>query len=775
MSPEQARGEPIDARSDLFSLGATLYEMASGTRPFDGNTPAAIFDSILNHTPPPPIERNPDLPPALDRLITRLLEKDPERRFASANDVARALREVAAPTAGTRWSRSAVVVTSLVAVAVIGALAFWLNGRASDARWAREEALPEILRLTEEEDFSAAFELAREAERFIPDDALLVGVWPRVSRTVTVETDPAAADVYYRALGDDRTWVHAGQTPLTLRLPRTFLHWKLEKSGFETVEAAALRRRAGDEVTLRRALRAAGDKPDMVRIGAGRRPLYLPGLEHLESDLDPYFIDKFEVTNQQFKEFLDAGGYDNSDYWTVDSTDDFLDATGRPGPSTWELGDFPDAEDNYPVRGVSWHEAVAYCSFAGKQLPTIFHWQRAATTTRANYIVPNSNFSGRAPAPVGNSPGVSRFGNYDMAGNVKEWCWNESEGKRFILGGAWSEPTYMFVDPDAQAPLQRRATYGFRCMQLSEDGGPESVTTAPIEMPTRDFAAIDPISDDVFNIYRRLFSYDRTPLNAEVISVDDSPEEWQTEVVTIDAAYGDERLDVYLHVPKGLTPPYQTIVYFPGSGVINRPNQRPQIGGAAPSGSEKGGLGGIEFLLKSGRAVILPVYKGTFGRSSDVPNDLPQDTNMYRDHVIMWVKDFRRTLDYLESRGEFGKELALYGFSWGAAMGAILPALEDRLKVSVLVVGGYYVQESQPEVDYATYAPRVTIPTLMLNGRHDFFYPVETSQLPMFEMLSTPSDQKRHVLFESGHAVPRVEGIREILNWLDEYLGPVQK
>ena len=97
------------------------------------------------------------------------------------------------------------------------------------------------------------------------------------------------------------------------------------------------------------------------------------------------------------------------------------------------------------------------------------------------------------------------------------------------------------------------------------------------------------------------------------------------------------------------------------------------------------------------------------------------------------------------------------------------------MKVSVLVAGGYYMQETQPEVDQPTYAPRVTIPTLMLNGRHDFFYPVETSKLPMFEMLSTPSVQKRHVLFETGHTVPRVEGIKEILNWLDEYLGPVQK
>ncbi len=502
----------------------------------------------------------------------------------------------------------------------------------------------------------------------------------------------------------------------------------------------------------------------------------LPGLEALPAiPLGDFWIDKYEVTNRDFKQFLDQGGYKKQEYWKHEFIKDgkslpwadamklFLDRTGRPGPSTWIQGEYPRGEGDYPVSGVSWFEAAAYAEFAGKTLPTIYHWIAAASPQDGPSIVPASNFGGVGLAPVGTYPGMSWCGAYDMAGNVKEWCLNEaSSGKRYIMGGAWNEPTYMFNEGDARPSFERSSSFGFRCAKYVP-----SDTTAkaadPVTARARDYSTEKPASDQLFQAYKSLYSYDKTPLHS-VLESTDQTDNWKREKITFSAAYGDERIIAYLFLPTNASPPYQTIVFFPGAGAEHLRSSADSL-----SRYQKD----YDFIVKSGRAVIFPVYKGTFERGAGSETSYwPNTSSRYRDHVIAWSKDLGRSIDYLETREDIDRsKLAYVGYSWGAAMGAVLPAVEGRLKVLVLISPGFYLQPRLPEVDQINFAPRVKAPVLMLNGRLDFFFPVLSSQEPMFRLFGAPQGDKRHVVYDTGHDIPETELIKETLNWLDRYLG----
>jgi dienelactone hydrolase len=235
------------------------------------------------------------------------------------------------------------------------------------------------------------------------------------------------------------------------------------------------------------------------------------------------------------------------------------------------------------------------------------------------------------------------------------------------------------------------------------------------------------------------------------------------EKVSFTAAYGGERVPAYLFLPKQAKPPYQTVVLFPGSGVLMQRS------------SDRVGTRQFDWVMKSGRALVYPIYKSTYERGDEVVSDYPNMTTMFRDHVIDWAKDVRRTVDYLESRPDIDRaRLAYMGVSWGSTMAPIYLAVEPRFKAAVLIVGGFYVQRAKPEVEAINFAPRVSIPVLMLNGRFDFFLPEEGTQIPMFRLLGTPDSQKRRVVYETGHNIPRPDLIRESLDWLDSHLGPIR-
>ena len=136
------------------------------------------------------------------------------------------------------------------------------------------------------------------------------------------------------------------------------------------------------------------------------------------------------------------------------------------------------------------------------------------------------------------------------------------------------------------------------------------------------------------------------------------------------------------------------------------------------------------------------------------------------------MQDVSRSLDYLESREDINSdEFGYYGLSWGGGIAPLILANENRIGPAVLNVGGIDdLWRDLPEVDPLTYVRLVTNPVLMLNGEYDAIRLMETEQKPMFDLLGTDPQHKKHYVTPAGHIVPREDTVRETLQWYDRYL-----
>ncbi len=640
-----------------------------------------------------------------------------------------------------------------------------------------EEAIPKIENLLEKLNFGAgqtgtgpeawtAFDVAQKASTLIPDDPALRSLWKYFSQRVNLTTNPAGAKVFARpCTGVDSSWQFMGLTPLdSVLFPSGNISIKIEKKGYEIIE---------DIISLN------SERFDwsytLDQTGTIPQNMILVRKRDRELSQDSFLIDKYEVSNKAFKKFIAEGGYSNPTYWKYPIFSEgrelewkvaiqyMVDQTDRQGPSTWEAGDFPTGQENYPVSGISWYEAAAYAAFVGKELPSVYHFQSLVANTALNEIVPRSNYSQQGTSEVGATGVQNRWGILDLFGNVAEWCFNSfGEDKKLILGGAWNDENYVstFID-NAKPPLDRSNTNGFRCIKL----------LSPIEnyqkkyeginpKSRRDYFAETPVSDEIFEVYLNQFVYDKIELDPQIIYKKEE-EYWIREKIEVSIPYEAGKLTLYLFLPKEKKGPFQTNIFFP------------HIGARYTDSSEESLLIKTnDFLVKNGRAVVFPVFKGTYERKFPASRKCNDWRVCDKEDKILIAKDLMVSIDYLETRPDIDtQKLAYMGMSLGGTLGGFSLAIEPRIKLGILKMAGFWRRDPFPEVDEFNYHPRVQVPILLLTGELDPYFPYQSSQKPFFESLGTKDEEKRWITYDYGHGVPRTESIKEILNFLDKYFG----
>jgi predicted Ser/Thr protein kinase len=317
MSPEQIEAKPLSARTDVFSFGVMLYEMACGKRPFAGDTSVSVMGAVLHTVPDTAV-----LPPMLRPIVARAIAKDPAARYPSAKELVEDLKRSAASTPGRKWR--AYGVAGLIAAGLLFG-AFYYRQHAVQASQEREQ-IPRIEGLYSDGKYLEAFDLLAAVEKRTPGDPRLPELRANLVNVMNIETSPSGAAVFYRDYTETPVeWRLLGQSPLVgARVPHGRLRWKFVKDGFDDTYSASVGERFYNPVErtaiVVNLMPRVATPAEMVNVPA--KPVAFGASSFFAAapvNPGPYQIDRYEVTNREFKRFVDAGGYRRKDLWKYPS------------------------------------------------------------------------------------------------------------------------------------------------------------------------------------------------------------------------------------------------------------------------------------------------------------------------------------------------------------------------------------------------------------------------------------------------------------------------
>jgi len=254
MSPEQISGQELDQRSDIYSLGIMMYELLTGQTPFEGDNFVNIKKKKKTEIPKSPIEVESKIPKKLNDVILKCLKKDREKRYQSTKELLSELininKEISLKKIIHRdkqKERSSLIVflknrkklaifTLMLAVLIISVLALFTMKNTGLFN-KNNSYITNIKELIEINDFTAAFQMAKEAEEISPEDSRLRKIWPIISKEISIHTNPEGAEIFYKdVLKDQEEWHYIGTTPIEkVKIPKGNLLWKSEKNGYKTI------------------------------------------------------------------------------------------------------------------------------------------------------------------------------------------------------------------------------------------------------------------------------------------------------------------------------------------------------------------------------------------------------------------------------------------------------------------------------------------------------------------------------------------------------------